>query len=185
MERVLMVIEGPHAYTLCKALKLIFFAGNRSGFKTDASISNSRLGAGRALQPWTPPPDTTTDLSLESSKEDVRGWDQFATHERMFGNKSTYDERIYTTEIDRSHPNYEQRIAQADKIARQIEGEAPKFAHVAEERIMDFGGGGDGRDEEEKYVKHTGIAAGDNSELTPSQIQRCCPPGLPSVEQQP
>ncbi|KAK4678631.1 poly(A)-binding protein binding protein [Podospora pseudoanserina] len=145
--------------------------GNRSGFKTDASISNSRLGAGRALQPWTPPPDTTTDLSLESSKEDVRGWDQFATHERMFGNKSTYDERIYTTEIDRSHPNYEQRIAQADKIARQIEGEAPKFAHVAEERIMDFGGGGDGRDEEEN-----GVARQDFPPLSSNRENKYTPP---------
>lgn len=30
---------------------------------------------------------------------------------------------------------------------------------------MDFGGGGDGRDEEEKYVKYIGIVVGDNFEL--------------------
>ncbi|KAK4175634.1 putative PAB1-binding protein [Triangularia setosa] len=146
--------------------------GNRSGFKTDSSISNSRLGAGRALQPWTPPPDTTTDFSLETSKDDVRGWDQFATHERMFGKKSDYDERIYTTEIDKSHPNYEQRIAQADKIARQIEGEVPKFAHVAEERIMDFSGG-DGRDEEEKY---SGVARQDFPLVNTSRENKYTPP---------
>ncbi|KAK4197943.1 putative PAB1-binding protein [Triangularia verruculosa] len=151
---------------------LTSFAGNRSGFKTDSSISNSRLGAGRALQPWTPPPDTTTDFSLESSKDDARGWDQFATHERMFGKKSDYDERIYTTEIDKSHPHYEQRIAQADKIARLIEGEAPKFAHVAEERIMDFAGG-DGRDEEEKY---SGVARQDYPPLNPSRENKYTPP---------
>ncbi|KAK0747461.1 hypothetical protein B0T21DRAFT_279548 [Apiosordaria backusii] len=144
--------------------------GNRSGFKTDSSISNSRLGTGRALQPWTPPPDTTTDFSLESSKDDVRGWDQFATHERMFGKKSDYDERMYTTEIDKSHPHYEQRIAQAEKIARQIEGEAPKFAHVAEERIMDFVGG-DGRDEEEN-----GVARQEFPPLTTSRENKYTPP---------
>ncbi|KAK0674759.1 putative PAB1-binding protein [Cercophora samala] len=147
--------------------------GNRSGFKTDASISNSRLGAGRTLQAWVPPPDTTTDFSLEASKDDVRGWDQFATHERMFGKKSDYDERIYTTEIDKSHPNYEQRIAQAEKIARQIEGEAPKFAHVAEERIMDFVGGGDGRDEEEKY---SGVARQDFPPLSTNRENKYTPP---------
>ncbi len=70
----------------------------------------------------------------------------------MFGVKTDYDESIYTTTIDKSHPQYRERMAAADRKAREIERSTTNNAHVAEERIMDFVGGKDTGDEEDKCV---------------------------------
>jgi PAB1-binding protein PBP1 len=78
-------------------------------------------------------------------------WDQFAENERRFGMKTDYDENIYTTTIDRNHPQYKQRLAEADRKAREIERSATNNSHVAEERIVDnVTGGENGVDEEDK-----------------------------------
>lgn len=76
-------------------------------------------------------------------------WDQFAENERRFGIKTDYDENIYTTAIDKSHPQYQQRMADADKKAREIERSVTTNSHVAEERVAD-NLTGDGGDEEDK-----------------------------------
>jgi PAB1-binding protein PBP1 len=78
------------------------------------------------------------------------GWDQFAENERRFGLTTDYDENIYTTTIDKSHPQYKQRVAEAERKAREIERSAATNSHVAEERIADNVDGTDGVDEEEK-----------------------------------
>ncbi|KAL2149700.1 hypothetical protein VTH82DRAFT_8352 [Thermothelomyces myriococcoides] len=124
--------------------------GNRSGFRTDSAISNSRLGTERALKAWVPDAAYEVDGSLEKSGG-TGTWDQFAENERLFGLKTDYDENIYTTAIDRNHPQYKERLAAADKKAREIEQSTPTTAHVAEERVMDYVGGDDNRDEEDKY----------------------------------
>ncbi|KAL0940648.1 pab1 binding protein [Colletotrichum truncatum] len=127
--------------------------GTRSGFRTDTAISNSRLGNERTLQPWVPDSSDGIDGSLEKSSSSG-AWDQFAENERLFGLKTDYDENIYTTTIDKSHPQYRERMAAAERKAREIERSLPTTAHVAEERVMDFiGGGGNdqGGDEEDKY----------------------------------
>jgi PAB1-binding protein PBP1 len=123
--------------------------GNRPSFRTDAAISNSRLGPDRALKAWVPEPAYEIDGSLEKSSGGA--WDQFAENERLFGLKTDYDENIYTTSIDKSHPQYRERLAAAERKAREIERSAPTTSHVAEERVMDFQGGEDQRDEEDKY----------------------------------
>lgn len=123
--------------------------GGRS-FRTDAAISNSRLGAERDLKRWVSDTGNEVDGSLEGPGNQGR-WDQFAENERLFGIKTDYDENIYTTTIDKNHPEYHQRLAAADRKAREIERSTASTAHVAEERIMDFVGGDDNRDEEEKY----------------------------------
>jgi PAB1-binding protein PBP1 len=88
-----------------------------------------------------------------NSKGNGSGWDQFAANERLFGLKTDYDENMYTTAIDRNHPNYKERMVNAEKKAREIERTVATTAHVAEERVMDFTGGkGDGEDEEDKWV---------------------------------
>jgi PAB1-binding protein PBP1 len=125
--------------------------GNRPGFKTDSSISNTRLGGERELKRWVPDSNDDTSFSLEQpTKGPV--WDQFATNEQLFGVKSDYDENIYTTAIDKAHPDYNKRVGYADRKAREIERSAATTSHVAEERVMDFVGGEDHRDEEEKYA---------------------------------
>lgn len=103
------------------------------------------------MQPWVGPSSSDgLDLSLEKSSGGGV-WDQFAANERQFGIKSTYDENIYTTAIDKSHPQYKERVAAAEKKAREIERSTATTAHVAEERVMDYVGGDDaGGDEEDK-----------------------------------
>ncbi|KAL8283039.1 hypothetical protein RB597_010427 [Gaeumannomyces tritici] len=141
--------------------------GNRPGFRTDSAISNTRQGGERALQPWQPDGGSDVNMSLESSSNDGRPWDQFAANERLFNVKTNYHENIYTTTIDKSHPQYKERLAAADKKAREIERSAPATAHVAEERVMDFAGGDDKKgDEEDKYsgVRRQDVAALQNRE---------------------
>ena len=92
-------------------------------------------------------------MSLETTTSSGGAWDQFAANERQFGIRSTYNENIYTTAIDKSHPQYKERVAAAERKAREIERSPATTAHVAEERKMDHTGGDDaggGGDEEDK-----------------------------------
>ena len=107
----------------------------------------------RTLQRWDPSSDTTANLSLESSNNSTQ-WDQFATNEKLFGVRSDYDENLYTTIIDRNHPQYAERAALAEKKAREIEGSSALNAHVREERSENVTGDKDA-DEEALYVWHT------------------------------
>lgn len=95
----------------------------------------------RELQPWNPAPDDKIDMSLNSNAG--KAWDQFETNERLFHVKTDYDENLYTTPLDRSQPNFRQRAAAADKIARDIERGGATNAHQAEVE--------DGADEEDRY----------------------------------
>ena len=89
--------------------------------------------------------ETDVDLSLETTGG---SWDQFQANEQRFGLKSDYDENIYTTSIDKSHPDYRRREADASRIAREIEGGQAENPHVREERGATYPD--DGLDEEEK-----------------------------------
>lgn len=128
-------------------------AGNRPGFRTDSAISNSRQGGERVLQRWVPDANDAIDDSLEAttSSGSGGGWDQFAENERLFGLKTDYDENIYTTAINKNHPQYRERIAAAERKAREIERSTAATAHVAEERVMDYvAGQGPEENEEDK-----------------------------------
>lgn len=124
--------------------------GNSTGFRTDSAISAGRFGAERTLQRWVPDDTDTFDMTLEKSNTGGQQWDQFGENERRFGLKSDYDENIYTTTINKSHPQHKERMAAADKKAREIERSAATTAHVAEERIMDFVGGDNNNKEDEE-----------------------------------
>ncbi|KAK2606891.1 hypothetical protein N8I77_005614 [Diaporthe amygdali] len=125
--------------------------GNRAGFQTDSSISGERFSGQRELKRWVADAPGDVDGSLEKPT-DNKPWDQFAANEEKFGLKTDYDENIYTTQIDRSHPSYKARMAKADQLAREIERSNPVSSHVAEERVMDYVGPADGGvDEEDKY----------------------------------
>lgn len=65
--------------------------------------------------------------------------------------QTDYDESIYTTKIDRSRADYNDRVARAERLARKIEGTTATSAHAAEERVVDHvGTADDGLDEEDK-----------------------------------
>ncbi|KAI1388678.1 uncharacterized protein F4822DRAFT_253180 [Hypoxylon trugodes] len=148
---------------------------SQNNFRTDSAISSARPGRERTLQPWVGPSTTDgIDLSLEKSSSGGGTWDQFAANERQFGIKSTYDENIYTTAIDKSHPQYKERMAAAERKAREIERSTATTAHVAEERVMDYVGGDDaGVDEEDKY---SGVKRQDFPPLPNSRENKYTPP---------
>lgn len=83
----------------------------------------------RELKPWEPAPDSNAEMSLHANGHAT--WDQFEANERLYGVKTDYDENMYTTSIDRSHPTYKQRAAAADRKAREIETTANSNVHRA------------------------------------------------------
>jgi len=105
-----------------------------SRFRTDADISRGFAGRERDLQRWEAGPDANVGLSLEPTNGQSSSWDQFEVNERLYGLKTNYDENMYTTAIDKSHPDYHKRAIAADRIAREIESSSTSNAHVAEER---------------------------------------------------
>lgn len=133
---------------------MLTYLGTASAFRTDSAISSSRFQNERPLQPWVPDAPEEADTSLESSRNKSSSsghWDQFAENERLFGLKSDYDETIYTTAIDESHPDYPRRRALAEKMAREIEGSTAMNSHVAEERVVNnLGPDNGGLDEEDR-----------------------------------
>ncbi|XWW98307.1 hypothetical protein V2A60_006307 [Cordyceps javanica] len=147
--------------------------GHRPGFRTDTAISNRGAAGERVLQPWVPDSSDGLDASLEGTTGSG-AWDQFAANERLFGLKTDYDENIYTTAINKNHPQYRERIAAADRKAREIERSAPTTAHVAEERVMDYNGSGGGDDNEED--KYSGVRRQDFPPLSGGRENRYTPP---------
>ncbi|CCG23593.1 mRNA polyadenylation regulating protein [Candida orthopsilosis Co 90-125] len=126
-------------------------------FKTDADITNSRdkvkTFEERELVKWEPEEEEGLQkLTLEDEVATRNGnshWDQFKVNEEKFGVESTYDEHLYTTRIDKSAPDYEQRLAKANQIAAEIEGQTTTDRHILEERGIQVDDSG--MDEEDKY----------------------------------
>lgn len=125
--------------------------GNRPGFQTDSGISGGRFGDKRELQRWDAGDAANDSIGGLEDSTDSKKWDQFAVNAAKFGVQSDYDENLYTTKIDRSRPDYNDRVARAERLARKIEGSVATSSHAAEERVMDHtGAADDGRDEEDK-----------------------------------
>lgn len=140
-------------------------AANGSAFKTDTEISGNLDSRERVLQRWQPGPDDKTDLSLASEGSFGQGqWDQFAANEKLFYLKTDYNEDLYTTTIDKTNPRYKQTAARAERLAREIEGNANRTATQADS----------GLDEEDKYsgVRRTEpalVKGGSNAYVPPSK----------------
>lgn len=140
-----------------------------------------RAGGERELQAWQP-----DQLPSNAGPVNVRGdeatfgvgangatsWDQFAVNERMFGVTTSFDEELYTTRLDRSHPDFKERERKAQMIANEILGTAVSNPHVVEERNMNPGGGtvdDSGLNEEDKYA---GVVRGPNAYVPPARRQQ-------------
>lgn len=118
-------------------------------FRTDRDISAGFKFKERELQKWQPDEDTK-ELTLEDNQFNSGSWDQFKVNEEKFGVESTYDEHLYTTRVNTSATDYNERLQRAQKIAREIEGLTTQDHHVMEERgivVADDSG----MDEEDKY----------------------------------
>ncbi|TKY48297.1 Polyadenylate-binding protein-interacting protein 3 [Spatholobus suberectus] len=102
----------------------------------DSLISQSRhIELGRELKPWVPDEDDPQCPELENIFDGRwnRGWDQFETNKTLFGVKSTFNEELYTTKLEKG-PQTRELEKQALRIAREIEGEETQDLHLAEER---------------------------------------------------
>ncbi|EMD60139.1 hypothetical protein COCSADRAFT_40571 [Bipolaris sorokiniana ND90Pr] len=149
-----------------------------SGFRTDTDISGKMAFRERDLQKWEPS-EVDPSLTLESTARTTE-WDQFSTNERLFGVKSNYDETFYTTTINKNDPQYAERAARAEKIAREIEGSTATNAHVREER-GGYSAADDNGDEEDKY---SGVRR-DFPTLSTGQPNRYTPPARRAPSAQP
>ncbi|XP_019198813.1 PREDICTED: polyadenylate-binding protein-interacting protein 3-like isoform X2 [Ipomoea nil] len=103
---------------------------------TDSCISQSRqVEVGRELERWVPDSDAPECPELDNIFDEHwnRGWDQFEANETLFGVKSTFNEELYTTKLERGSQTRELE-REALRIAREIEGEETRDLHLAEER---------------------------------------------------
>lgn len=120
-------------------------------FKTDLAIS----GAGKELKQkelkkWVPEGHDGTTFNGTSLEDDDGEWDQFAVNEKKFGIKPSFDEHFYTTRINKNVPDYESKLKEADRIAKDIESQgASGNVHVDEDRNIAHDDSG--LDEEDKY----------------------------------
>ncbi|XP_019448241.1 PREDICTED: polyadenylate-binding protein-interacting protein 3-like isoform X1 [Lupinus angustifolius] len=108
----------------------------------DSLISQSRhVDLGRELKPWVPDDDDPQCPELENIFDGLwnRGWNQFETNETLFGVKSTFNENLYTTKLEKG-PQTRELERQALRIAREIEGEDTRDLHLAEERGLNMHG---------------------------------------------
>ncbi|KAL5082665.1 hypothetical protein RYX36_011086 [Vicia faba] len=106
----------------------------------DSLISQAhRAEVGRELKPWVPDEDDLQCPELENifDGQRNRGWDQFETNKALFGVKSTFNEELYTTKLEKG-PQTRELEVQALRIAREIEGEETRDLHLAEERGLHF-----------------------------------------------
>jgi PAB1-binding protein PBP1 len=132
------------------------------GFRTDTDISGAQGGMVRELTPWTPDEDVPLPNHLENTFNTKKGggsgssWDQFATNEKLFGVRTTFDEELYTTRLDKSSKDYQLKERKAAREAAEIMAQAGSSSnfHVLEERgqidSLDY-------DEEDRYVLVLGM----------------------------
>lgn len=127
--------------------------GERQGdILLDSYISHSRHVKGeRELERWVPDEEIPQRPELENVFDSpwTGGWDQFKVNEKLFGVKSTFNEELYTTKLERG-PQTKELEEVALRIAREIEGEETHDLHLAEERGASALGDLD-IDEETKY----------------------------------
>ncbi|XP_057797139.1 polyadenylate-binding protein-interacting protein 3-like [Salvia miltiorrhiza] len=103
---------------------------------TDSCISQSRhVDVGRELERWIPDENDPSCPDLENIFDSPwkRGWDQFEANATLFGVKSTFNEELYTTKLEKG-PQMRELEKEAMRIAREIEGEDTRDLHLAEER---------------------------------------------------
>ncbi|XVF74348.1 hypothetical protein PTKIN_Ptkin13bG0103100 [Pterospermum kingtungense] len=106
----------------------------------DSAISQSRHAEmERELEPWVPDGDDPQCPELENIFDGSwnRNWDQFETNQKLFGVRSTFNEELYTTKLERG-PQMRDLEREAMRIAREIEGEETQDLHLAEERGFDL-----------------------------------------------
>jgi len=105
-------------------------------------------------------------------KGSIGGWDQFKANQELFNVNASFDENLYTTALDKTQIDA-RRIAEAERIAREIETTASTNLHVAEERGQavetDY-------DEEDRY---SGVLTKDGKQRHESQQDKVAAAAAP------
>lgn len=91
--------------------------------------------------------NTATFGSTAGLSGSIGGWDQFKANETLFNVKGTYDESIYTTQLNKKELSHSE-IIKAERLAKEIEGTVSTNWHLAEERNQKVQGD---YDEEDLY----------------------------------
>lgn len=131
--------------------------GGRSGeaksWRTDKEISwqkQQQQGSGqRELARWDSGPSSAgAGVDFEKEARLGGGWDQFEVNRKLFGVTTSFDESVYTTQLDSSAPGFREKEAEAARLAREILTKQASNIHLAEERGQVVGAD---YDEEERY----------------------------------
>ena len=92
---------------------------------------------------------TTNNNNNTTPNTELRGgigqWDQFQANQDQFGVKASYDENLYTTELAKDTMTVAQR-REAERLAKEIEGQSTSNMHLAEERNQKIQGDFDEED---------------------------------------
>ncbi|KAH7851631.1 hypothetical protein Vadar_014527 [Vaccinium darrowii] len=106
--------------------KILGVAVTRDGFTSDVQHVKKEIMIDSSIS-------QSRHVEIEFIFFTFRGWDQFEANAALFGVKSTFDEELYTTKLERG-PQMRDLEREALKIAREIEGEETHDLHLAEER---------------------------------------------------
>ena len=133
------------------------------GFRTDVEISGSQHDKNRDLvaagSAWTTTTansrraealgsTTAADVSrTKGLKGSIGEWDQFKANEQLFNVSATFDENLYTTELDHSQIDSRKKM-EAERLAKEIESTTSTNIHISEERGHRVEGD---YDEEDRY----------------------------------
>lgn len=157
------VHNGLHISQACEE-RVDQYIGVNQGFRTDTDISGHLSIRERDLQRWQGPTGGDPTMTLGATGE----WDQFEANEQRFGLKSDYDENLYTTKIDRSHPLHRLRENEAERVAAEIMADVSSNAHTREERGIDNAG----VDEEDRLVLMSQLLDDDLCRCSYSGVRR-------------
>lgn len=147
----------------CKSLRLGTSNGKGDAFRTDSEISSTQNDKSRDLvaagSAWTSGGSagkaSRADVMLGDSprkpiaplRGNIGEWDQFRANEELFNVQATFDENLYTTELDKSSID-RAKIKEAERLAREIETTVSSNIHIADERNQTVLGD---YDEEDRY----------------------------------
>lgn len=118
-------------------------------FQIDSEISGAELQE-RELTAWDEDETTADAVKLLSGlDEDADDWDQFEVclsslvsdlqvNQNKFGVKSTYDEGLYTTKLDKDSSFYKERVSTATRLAQDIQKVSLKLINVLKKSLSNL-----------------------------------------------
>lgn len=170
------------------ALKYLLPKRATRGFQTDTEISaGAQVNTDRQLTAFVhdeDPSSSNLTFSLNDRSHESGSWNQFEANQGMLNTSiPQYREDLYTTPLDRNSADYKAKIAEATRIAAEIESKATTNIHQAEERgqvaLHD-----DTMDEEDRYSMVLGPTGAPTSAPPARAKGSYVPPALRDQQQQ-